>query len=139
MATRKKTTKKDARKTRAKKAPARKPSSKVAASDGVDLDPSGELGVAAAKFLATGGDAEATEAVVSSAAAQAKKRQRVERDLPVGTVLRRQFKGRNIEVHVAEGGFEFEDQVFKSISAVAYRITGYGISGPVFFRLDTQK
>jgi len=129
MATSKKTTKKAARKTRAKKAQARKPSSKVAARDGVDLDPSGELGSAAAAFMASCG--------TSNAVVTKKKRARVERDLPVGTVLRRQFKGRNIEVHVVEGGFEFEDQVFKSISAVAYRITGYGVSGPVFFRLDS--
>lgn len=53
----------------------------------------------------------------------------------VGSVLTREFKGRTIEVKVTEAGFEYEDQTFKSISAVARRITGYGISGPVFFRL----
>ena len=67
---------------------------------------------------------------------ETKKRPRAVRDLPVGTVLRRQFKGREIEVVVVEGGFEYQDQTFRSISAVARRITGYGISGPVFFRLD---
>ncbi|MGD9547794.1 MAG: DUF2924 domain-containing protein [Candidatus Krumholzibacteriia bacterium] len=53
----------------------------------------------------------------------------------VGSVLTREFKGRTITVKVTEAGFEYEDQTFKSISAVARRITGYGISGPVFFRL----
>jgi hypothetical protein len=54
----------------------------------------------------------------------------------VGTVLTREFKGKTVEVKVTADGFEYEDQTFKSISAVARRITGYMISGPVFFRLD---
>lgn len=54
----------------------------------------------------------------------------------VGTVLTREFKGKTIEVRVTEEGFVYEDQTFKSISAVARRITGYMVSGPVFFRLD---
>lgn len=54
----------------------------------------------------------------------------------VGTVLKRTFKGKEIMVEVVEGGFKFEDQTFKSISAVARHITGYMISGPVFFKLD---
>lgn len=54
----------------------------------------------------------------------------------VGTVLKRRFKGRDIEVKVVKGGFEFEGEVYKSISAVARHITGYMISGPVFFKLD---
>ncbi|MBE0567936.1 MAG: DUF2924 domain-containing protein [Krumholzibacteria bacterium] len=63
----------------------------------------------------------------------------VERDprLPaVGTILTREFKGKTIEVRITDEGFEYEDQTFKSISAVARRITGYMVSGPVFFRLD---
>ena len=54
----------------------------------------------------------------------------------VGTLLRREFKGKTIEVKVTADGFEYGDQTFKSISAVARRITGYMVSGPVFFRLD---
>jgi hypothetical protein len=134
MATSKKTTKKAGKKARAKKTATKRARGKTASSGEV----SRMLGKAAAKFLATGGDAEATETVVSSAAAQAKKRQRVERDLRVGTVLRRHFKGREIEVEVTDAGFEYQDQTFKSISAVARRITGYQISGPVFFKLDAE-
>lgn len=89
----------------------------------------------AAKVPEAGGDAATAEEAVSGAARPAKKRERVERDLPVGTVLRRQFKGKEVLVTVVEGGFEYQDQVFKSITAVARRITGYGISGPVFFKL----
>ena len=53
----------------------------------------------------------------------------------VGEKLTRTFKGREIEVLITEDGFEFEDQTFKSISAVARRICGYQVSGPVFFKL----
>ena len=123
--------KRAAKKAPAKKTTTRKPRSKVAVSDGVDLDPSGKLGAAAAAFMASCGS---SKAVVTK-----KKRQRVERDLPIGTVLRRQFKGREIEVLVTDVGFEYEDQTFRSISAVARRITGYGISGPVFFKLDESE
>ena len=130
MATRKQTAKKAA-----KKATTKKTTGKTASSRAV----SRMLGKAAAKFLETGGDVEATEAAVSSVAAPAKKRQRVERDLPPGTVLKRQFKGREIEVTVTDAGFVYEDVVFRSISAIARRITGYGISGPVFFKLDEPK
>jgi len=54
----------------------------------------------------------------------------------VGEKLVRKYKGREVEVLVKEDGFEFEDQTFTSISAVARRIVGYQISGPVFFKLD---
>ncbi len=57
----------------------------------------------------------------------------------VGSVLTREFKGKTITVQVTEAGFVFEDQTFKSISAVARRITGYGISGPAFFKLLDPK
>ncbi len=117
MAT-KQTKKTAARKATAKKT-SRRPKSKVAVHESVD--------------------AEATEVATSSTAAPAKKRARVERDLPPGTVLKRQFKGREIEVEVVEGGFQYQDQTFKSISAVARRITGYGISGPLFFRLGAPE
>ena len=57
----------------------------------------------------------------------------------VGSVLTRQFKGREIEVLVTEGGFEYEGETFKSVSACARFITGYGISGPIFFKLTDPK
>ena len=57
----------------------------------------------------------------------------------VGTVLTRQFKGKEIEVLVTETGFEYEGQIFTSISACARAVTGYMISGPVFFKLVDPK
>jgi len=57
----------------------------------------------------------------------------------VGTVLTREFKGKTIEVKITENGFEYEGQIFTSISACARAVTGYMISGPVFFKLTAPK
>ena len=57
----------------------------------------------------------------------------------VGTKLTRTFKGRDIVVEVVEGGFKYQGQTFTSISACARHITGYMISGPVFFKLVEPK
>lgn len=60
--------------------------------------------------------------------------------LTVGQTLTRTFKGKEIAVKVVEEGFVYQDQTFTSLSACARRITGYGISGPVFFKLvSTEK
>ena len=72
----------------------------------------------------------------TSARAAGKPAKRDPRLPAVGTILTREFKGKTIEVKVTADGFEYGDQTFKSISAVARRITGYMISGPVFFKLD---
>ena len=53
--------------------------------------------------------------------------------LAPGTTLTRTFKGQEIRVKVTAQGFEYEGETFTSISAVARHITGYQISGPVFF------
>lgn len=58
---------------------------------------------------------------------------------PVGTRLTRMFKGKEIVVTVTADGFKYEGQTFASISAVARHITGYMISGPVFFKLVEPK
>lgn len=59
--------------------------------------------------------------------------------LEVGTTLTRSFKGKDIVVMVTADGFEYGGQTFASISAVARHITGYMISGPVFFKLVESK
>jgi hypothetical protein len=66
----------------------------------------------------------------------------VDRDprLPaVGQTLEREFKGRTIKVKVTAEGFEYNGQTFASISACARHITGYMISGAVFFKLVEPK
>jgi len=51
-----------------------------------------------------------------------------------GTVLTRWYKGQTLKVEVLRQGFEFERQVYKSLSAVAKAITGSHTSGFLFFR-----
>ena len=59
-----------------------------------------------------------------------------DRRLPMpGTVITREYKGRTLHVTVRQGGFEYEGEVFKSLSAVAKAITGSHCNGYLFFRL----
>jgi Protein of unknown function (DUF2924) len=55
-----------------------------------------------------------------------------------GTILTRRYKGRTLQVQVLDHGFRFEDQVYRSLSAVAKAVTGSHCSGHFFFRL-TEK
>ena len=57
-------------------------------------------------------------------------------DFAPGTVLVRQWGDRDHRVTVTTGGqFEYDGQVFKSLTAVARHITGTHWSGPMFFGL----
>jgi Protein of unknown function (DUF2924) len=51
-----------------------------------------------------------------------------------GTVLTRRFKGEDLQVRVLGEGFEFEGNVYGSLSAVARVITGPHCNGYHFFR-----
>ena len=53
-----------------------------------------------------------------------------------GTVLVREYKGNSVQVRVLDRGFEFEGEVYRSLSAVAKKITGTHINGFNFFRLQ---
>ena len=53
-----------------------------------------------------------------------------------GTVLFREYKGNPLQVRVLDRGFEFEGDVYRSLSAVAKKITGTHINGFNFFRLQ---
>jgi hypothetical protein len=57
---------------------------------------------------------------------------------PPGSVLTRTYKGENLQVKVLEDGFEFGEQTFKSLSAVAREITGTHCNGYHFFRLNKE-
>jgi hypothetical protein len=58
-----------------------------------------------------------------------------DRHLPLpGTVLTRWYKGQTLKVQVLRNGFEYQGQVYKSLSAVAKAITGSHTSGFLFFR-----
>ena len=51
----------------------------------------------------------------------------------VGTCLLRQFQGRTVSVEVLEKGFCYQQQVYRSLSAVARQVTGVQWNGFAFF------
>jgi hypothetical protein len=54
-----------------------------------------------------------------------------------GTVLTRKYRGRQVEAKVLPNGFEYEGQVYRSLSAVAKAVTGSHWNGLLFFGLTT--
>lgn len=52
-----------------------------------------------------------------------------------GSTITRLYKGEKVEVSVLPAGFEYEGEVYKSLSAVAKKITGSHCNGYLFFRL----
>src|SRR5262249_6087734 len=53
---------------------------------------------------------------------------------PPGTVLTRPYKGAVLQVKIRADGFEYDGQVYPSLSAVAKAITGSHCNGFLFFR-----
>ena len=58
---------------------------------------------------------------------------------PPGTIITREYKGQTLQLMVLPTGFEFEGDVYKSLSAVAKAITGQHCNGYHFFRLGKEK
>jgi hypothetical protein len=56
----------------------------------------------------------------------------------VGAAIVREYKGRSIRVIVRADGFEFEGQRYKTLTAVAEKVTGSHINGYRFFRLEAR-
>jgi hypothetical protein len=56
-----------------------------------------------------------------------------------GTVLARKYRGRVAEVTVLAKGFEWDGQVYRSLSAVAEAVTGSHWNGHLFFGLTDGK
>ncbi|MBF0572106.1 MAG: DUF2924 domain-containing protein [Candidatus Omnitrophica bacterium] len=55
--------------------------------------------------------------------------------LPIpGAIIRKEYKGQVLEVKVLEKGFEFEGQAYKTLSAVAKKVTGDHWNGYLFFK-----
>lgn len=50
-----------------------------------------------------------------------------------GTRLTREWHGRTHHVEVVDGGFDYQGQRYRSLTAIARRITGARWSGPRFF------
>ena len=61
------------------------------------------------------------------------------RALSEGTVLTREWNGRNHQVIVVGRGFSCEGRVYKSLSEIARAITGTKWNGPRFFGLRDKK
>jgi hypothetical protein len=59
--------------------------------------------------------------------------------LSAGTKLTRTYKGKRITVVVMEKGFEFEGSLYRSLSAIANKITGSHVSGNAWFGLRVRK
>ncbi|WP_309400028.1 DUF2924 domain-containing protein [Cerasicoccus maritimus] len=60
---------------------------------------------------------------------------RPEAQMTPGSVLRRQYQGRDIRVLVLEEGFEWDSRWFKSLSAIAREVTGTRWNGKLWFGL----
>lgn len=57
------------------------------------------------------------------------------RKLSVGARLLREWRGRTLAVDVIDGGYLFEGETYRSLSAIARRATGAPRNGPAFFGL----
>jgi hypothetical protein len=55
-----------------------------------------------------------------------------------GTIITRQYKGRLLQVEVLADGFAFEGERFKSLTAIAKRVTGTHWNGFLFFGLQKK-
>ncbi len=63
-----------------------------------------------------------------------------DRRLPMpGTLLVRSYRRETLQVKVLEEGFEYDGQIFASLTAVAKRITGQHWNGYHFFGLSERK
>lgn len=59
--------------------------------------------------------------------------------LAPGTQLVREWNGRPYRVEVTDGGFTLDGKSYRSLTAIAKKITGAHWSGPRFFGLSTSK
>jgi DUF2924 family protein len=62
-------------------------------------------------------------------------RRRARLELKSGTRLVREWRGRTYEVLVLDDGFSWQGTSYRSLSALARKITGTAWSGPLFFGL----
>jgi hypothetical protein len=66
-------------------------------------------------------------------------RRRARLELKSGTRLVREWRGRTYEVLVLDDGFSWQGTEYRSLSAVARKITGTAWSGPLFFGLKQNR
>ena len=92
---------------------------------------------------ALGGLKPSTRRLLAKVAADASARRPIvvapEPSLKPGTVLLREWHGTQHQVIVRQDGIVFNGKQYKSLSQVAYRITGTKWSGPLFFGLKANR
>ena len=57
----------------------------------------------------------------------------------VGSLLIREWQGKTYRVSITAGGYEYQGQTYRSLTAIAKLITGSHWSGPAFFGLNKKK
>jgi len=56
--------------------------------------------------------------------------------LPIpGTVIAKEYKGIKLQVKILESGFEYNNKIYKSLTAIAREVTGAHWNGYLFFNL----
>lgn len=92
---------------------------------------------------ALGGLKPSTRRLLTKVAADASARRPIEvapePSIKPGTVLLREWHGTQHQVIVREDSIVFNGKRYKSLSQVAYRITGTKWSGPLFFGLKAKR
>src|SRR6202142_3045454 len=58
---------------------------------------------------------------------------------PPGTYLEREYKGRRVIAKVLVDGFEFDGEIYRSLSAIASEVTGTKWNGFLFFSLTSTE
>ncbi len=58
---------------------------------------------------------------------------------PPGSIISKNYKGRELVVKVLKKGFEYDGQVFRSLSAITREITGTTWNGFTFFGLNKAR
>ena len=58
---------------------------------------------------------------------------------PPGTYLEREYKGRRVIVKVLVNGFEFDGEIYRSLSAIASEVAGTKWNGFLFFNLSATE
>ena len=76
-------------------------------------------------------------ATIKLLASLADRTSRPERNLKIGTVLVRDYRGRRHTVTVERDGYVWEGRPYSSLSAIARAITGTAWSGPRFFAVNS--
>jgi len=103
-----------------------------------DLIRGGAKKGAKGKTSAKGKAAKIPAAPAASAKTAPAPRERDPRLPKAGTVLTREFNGKEIKVEVLEAGFRHDGKVWRSLSAIAREVSGTSWNGYLFMGLQTR-